>query len=74
MRAELYLKAEDAEEEEVLLKWKAVHFQTELQDFLEEESDGVGVGVRLPDIIYVGRNGRIIAETRQGYVDTLAAL
>ena len=68
MKAELYLKAECDEDEEQISDWIALHFQTYVQDFLESDADDSGreITVKLPDMIYKGKNGNIIKEVRQG--------
>jgi hypothetical protein len=75
MRAELYLKAETDEDEKQLEDWAGIHFQTLIQDFLEEECLGkLGLDpVALPDVYYLNQKGVLMHSVRQGYKgDSLA--
>jgi hypothetical protein len=69
MRVELYLKAESAEEEAELKTWASIHLQTHVQDFLEDSLYDQSLNVSLPDMVYIGKDGEILTEVRQGHED-----
>ena len=63
MKATVYLKAETEEDEEALKTFISCHFQTHIQDFLEEEADmwdHQEVVCSIPDVTYTDRNGNEI--------------
>jgi hypothetical protein len=78
VRAELWLRAETPEETELLETLINIHFQTYLQDFLEEEMEKTGLRteVKLPEIVYINHygKGKVIKEVRQGYGDLLSEM
>lgn len=68
MKAILYLKAENAEDEALIQTMGYCHFQTYVQDFLEDEADMLGYGsvVGLPDIVYIDKDGVTMRKVLQG--------
>lgn len=72
MRSELYIKAETREEEEFLKVFSTIHFQTYIQDEIESRVDDWSFNnsiVKLPEIVFIGMDGKILQEVRQGFND-----
>lgn len=68
MKAILFLKADTEEDEELMQAMLACHFQTNLQDFLEDEAYAWSeneIIVSLPGMTYIDREGNIIGEVLQ---------